>query len=259
MRLNVEKCKVMYLGKSNPKANNYMTDDSEDEINIEETRLERDLGVNVGYDLKWSGHVDRMVGNANRMLGMLKRTFESRDLGLWKDLYVSLVTPHLEYAVQVCNPHLQEDIGKIETVQRRATRNPFGLAKLQYEERLKILSLTLLKDRRLRGYLIEMHKKTSSLESINWVKPLNLRKNVYISGPAANERGNSLNLRRESYSSRIRNSFCSWATVRHNFFVNRVVKTWNSLPNDIVTSPSLNSFKLAIDWQFKKIDCYKLL
>ena len=180
---------------------------------------------------------------------MLKRTFESRDPGLWKDLYVSLVRPHLEYAVQVWNPHLQGDIDKIERVQRKATRIPFGFAKLQYEDSLKRFSLTTLKYRRLRGDLIEMYKVTSSRESINWVKPLNLRKNVDISGPAANVRGNSLNLRRESFSSRIRNSFCSWATLRDNFFV----KNWNSLPNAIVTSPSLNSFKSAIDGQFKKL------
>ena len=47
-----------------------------------------------------------MVGKANRMLGMLKKTFESRDPKLWKELYVSLVRPHLEYAVQAWNPHL---------------------------------------------------------------------------------------------------------------------------------------------------------
>ena len=154
---------------------------------------------------------------------------------------------------------MQGDIGKIEGVQRRAIRIPFGFAKLQYEERLKRFSLTTLKDRRLRGDLIEMYKVTSSRESINWVKPLNLRKHVVISGPAANVRENSLNLRRESFSSRIRNSFCSWTYVRGNFFANRVVKTWNSLPNAIVTSPSLNYFKLAIDGQFKKIGCYSLV
>ena len=38
----------------------------------------------VANDLKWSEHVDRMVGKANRMLGMLKKTFESRDPKLWK-------------------------------------------------------------------------------------------------------------------------------------------------------------------------------
>ena len=130
-------------------------------------RIERDLDANVGHDLKWSGHVDRMIGKANRMLDMLKRTFESRDPGLWKDLYVSLVRPHLEYVVQVWNPHLQGDIDKIERVQRRATRIPFGFAKLQYEERLKRFCLTMLNDRRLRSDLIEMYQMTSSRESIN--------------------------------------------------------------------------------------------
>ena len=55
MRLNLEKCKVMHFGRSNPKANYNMTDGSENEINIEVTRQESDLGVNEGYDLKWSG------------------------------------------------------------------------------------------------------------------------------------------------------------------------------------------------------------
>ena len=62
-----------------------MTDYSGNELNKEKTRLERDLGVIVANDLKWSGHVDRMVGKANMMLGMLKRKFQSREPGLWKD------------------------------------------------------------------------------------------------------------------------------------------------------------------------------
>ena len=51
--------------------------------------------------------MDRIVGKANWILGMLKRTFDSRDPELWKDLYVSLLRTHLEYAVQAWNPHLQ--------------------------------------------------------------------------------------------------------------------------------------------------------
>ena len=70
----------------------------------------------VGSDLKWREHVDSMVGKANRTQGMLKRTFESREPGLWKDPYVSLLRPHLEYAVQAWNPHLQGDIEKIERI-----------------------------------------------------------------------------------------------------------------------------------------------
>ena len=94
--------------------------------------------------------------------------------------------------MQVWNPHLQGDIDKIERVQRRVTRIPFGFAILQYEERLKRFNLTTLKDRRLRGDLIEMYKVMSSRESDNWVKPLNLRKNMDISGPATNVLGNKV-------------------------------------------------------------------
>ena len=77
MRLNVEK---MHFGKSNPKAVYCMTNDSGNERDIENTTLERDLGVIVANDLKWSEHVNIMVGKANRILGMLKRTLESMDL-----------------------------------------------------------------------------------------------------------------------------------------------------------------------------------
>ena len=62
-----------------------------------------------------------MVGKANWKIGMLKRTFKSREPGLWK-CGLSLVMPHFEYAVQAWNSHLQGDIDKIERVQRRASR-----------------------------------------------------------------------------------------------------------------------------------------
>ena len=73
-----------------------MTDRPGNEIEIEETNRKRDFGLIVGSDLKWREQVDRMVAKANRALGMLKSTYESRKPGLWKNLYVSLVKPHLE-------------------------------------------------------------------------------------------------------------------------------------------------------------------
>ena len=90
----------------------------------------------------------------------------------------------------------------------------------------------------------------------NWVKPSNLR-NVYISGPAESVSVNSLRMRSETFSLRIRNSLCSWAKIRDNSFVNRVVQTLNSFPNNVVTSPSLNIFKLSIDEHFN--DLYSIV
>ena len=125
------------------------------------------------------------------------------------------------------------------------------MADYEYLKIIKItswLGLTTLKDRRLRGDLIEMYKVISSRESIEWVKPVNLRINVNISEPAVNVRGNSLiSMRRESFSSRIRNSFCFLSTIKNKVFINRIVQAWNWLPNTIVTSFSLNS---SIDGHF---------
>ena len=63
---------------------------------------------------------------------MLKKTFVCRDVDLWRNLYVSLVRPHLEYAVQVWNPNLVEDALKAEVVQRRATKIPTCLKNATY-------------------------------------------------------------------------------------------------------------------------------
>ena len=59
-------------------------DSAGNENDIEEINLERDLSVIVGNDLKWREYVDIIMGKANKKLGMLKRTFESREPGFGK-------------------------------------------------------------------------------------------------------------------------------------------------------------------------------
>ena len=87
---------------------------------------------------------------------------------------------------------MEGNIDKIERVQRKASRIPIRFDKLEYEDRFKRF---ILKDKLLRGDLIEMNKMMSSREIINWVKPLNLREIVDISELAASIRGSYLNLR----------------------------------------------------------------
>ena len=68
-------------------------------------------------------------------------------------LYVSLVRPHLEFAVPVWNPYMKKDIEKLENIQHRATRLAPNLRKKGYEFRL-----TTLEIRRKRGDLIQFYK-----------------------------------------------------------------------------------------------------
>ena len=64
----------------------------------------------------------------------------------------------MEYCIQVWNPYLQKDIQLLEQIQRRATKLIPALKNVSYEQRLKILKLTTLKTRRIRGDLIEVFK-----------------------------------------------------------------------------------------------------
>ena len=93
---------------------------------------------------------------ANKVLGMIKRSFSVRNKDVILQLYKSLVRPHLEYSVQAWRPHFQKDIDLIEGVQRRATKLILDLKDKSYEERLRCLNLTTLDTRRLRGDLIEV-------------------------------------------------------------------------------------------------------
>ena len=86
----------------------------------------------------------------NRVLGMIRRTVASRCKDVILRLYKPLVRLHLEYCIQVWNPHLKKDVGVLERVQRRATRMRKGLGTLSYGERLKRWQ------KRSRGDLIEV-------------------------------------------------------------------------------------------------------
>jgi ribonuclease P/MRP protein subunit RPP40 len=161
MMLNSSKCKVMHLGKNNSKIGYEIKDVSTGERKlIEKTECEKDQLILIRSDLKWGDQVRYAALKANRVLGMLKKNFMCRDSNLWKNLYISLVRPHLEYAVQVWNPYLTKDIKLIEKVQRRAIRIPTNMEahREDYEGRLKEWGLTKLSVRRVRGDLIQMYK-----------------------------------------------------------------------------------------------------
>ena len=59
------------------------------------------------------------------ILGLLHRHFyKHSDINASRELYVSLVQPHLEYAAAVWSPHLQKDIATLEKIQYFVARIP---------------------------------------------------------------------------------------------------------------------------------------
>ena len=142
MCFNYDKCKVMHLKKNNntkktsltPLEFSYTmgTQDSIERHILEITSNERDLGIRLTNNLKWSAHEKNAANKANSVLGTLRSTFMYWTKETTKTLYTTFVRPHLEYAASVWNPYRKKDEQILESVQRRATKLAPELMNLDY-------------------------------------------------------------------------------------------------------------------------------
>ena len=90
---------------------------------LDETTVERDLGVLISNDLKPSQQLMPQGSyKANRVLGMIKRSFTRLNEQTLQTLYFSYVRPQMEFCIQAWSPYYQKDIETLEKVQRRATK-----------------------------------------------------------------------------------------------------------------------------------------
>jgi len=87
-------------------------------IPLERVELFKHLGV-VSSDLSWSNHIISICAKAKRILGLLYRRYYNRVEGdVLKQLYISLVRPHLEYGCAVWDPYTLKDKRNLEQVQK---------------------------------------------------------------------------------------------------------------------------------------------
>jgi len=112
----------------------------------------------------------------------------------------------------------------------------YGLKDTAYDDRLKMLGLLSLENRKLRGDLIEVFKILTDRENVNKEQFCTLSEFSHL-------RGYSLKLSKPR----------STQQVCQNFFSQRVVDTWNKLPSNVISSTSVNMFKFktrrsTLDW-----------
>ena len=157
MGFNGCKCKVMHIGKDNPKYT-YTINDGIKTCTLEETSCEKDLGVHVDNALSFEEHVKLSTQKARKSAGLLLRNITHKTPYILVPLFKSLVRPILEYANTVWSPYLRKHIDAIEKVQRNFTKRVFGMYEIEYCQRLEKLGLPSLEYRRVRGDLIETYK-----------------------------------------------------------------------------------------------------
>ena len=230
LKFNSSKCRVMHCGSRNIKANYVMRNSEGDEAILEKTALEKDLGVTVSDNLKPTNHCTKAANKATSALRLLKKTFSNLNTKNFTVLFTTYVRPDLEYCLKVVGPYMKQDVEALEKVQRRATRLVAQVRGLTYEERLRKLQLPSIKERALRGDLIETYKVLT--------KKLEVDPSMFFEvDEESKTRGHTLKLKKRRS--------VSW--LRSNFFSNRVVTAWNKLPREVVQAETINKFKNRLD------------
>ena len=192
----------------------------------------RYLGVDISHDLSWKPHINRITGNANKSLGFLRRNLKAKNLQLRERAYKAIVRPQLEYAAPVWDPHTQDDINKIEMVQRRAAQwvlndySPYS----SVSDMLEKLNGRTLEQLRADSQLVLFYKIIYGYVAVplpTYVIPL------------------SRTSWRTTHSLAYRQIYTRTDYYKYSFYPLTVVQ-WNHLPPHIATLTNLDSFKQAV-------------
>jgi hypothetical protein len=227
MSFNVRKCKVMHLGRNNPRATYEMCG-----TQLEVTREEKDIGVVITDNLKPAAQCARAARTAQTVLGQITRAFKYRDKSVFLQLYKQYVRPHLEFAVQAWSPWHQADKEVLEKVQRRAVSMVAGLRGREYEDRLQELGLTTLEERRHQADMLQMYKiinRAGDQDIADWFRP------PTAAAARTRRQADALNVRPNH----------GRLEIRQNFFSVRAGELWNSVPADIKRARTAAAFKSA--------------
>ena len=234
MRFHPLKCKVMHLGKNNKKQDYYMHTTGGDLHKLEETEVEKDLGVYTDNKLKFTDHCQMKINTAMKTLRYIKHTFKYLDENLFLLLYKALVRPHLEYCSCIWNPFLKYNIDAVERVQRRATKMVPNLRELSYTDRLEKLNLETLDYRRRRADLLEAYRIINGIHEVDQTCSCSRcpQKQMFTPALQTSTRGHSKKLQIQEATG-----------IRKHSFSARVSKPWNSLSQKAISATSVNAFK----------------
>ena len=224
----------MHLGRGGNPGHVYRMENSL----LENTSPEKDIGVIVQDTLKPSLHCAKAAAKANSVLGQISRAVMYRDSNTFVRLYLVYVRPVLEYCIQAVGPYSEADKLCLEKVQMRAVRMVSNLKRGTYEEKLKSLNLTIFKERRWRGDMIQTWRILSGKDMVE--------ANIWFDMEADRPREGATRTRNALGHHAIRPREYKYRE-RGEFFTNRVVRSYNQLPNTVKQATTINEFKNTLD------------
>ena len=245
MEFNEDKCKIMHLGRNNPRHKYLMNG-----VELSVTEEERDLGIWTESSLKPGLQCSKAASSANKVMGLILKSFHYRTKQTLVPLYKTLVRPKLEFGAAAWNPWYEKDVTCLEKVQKRLIRSLSNVRGATYEEKLDDAGLTTLAERRKRGDLIEAFKTLNGINNVNrdaWFQ---------IAESSQERTGTRSNTNIDDEKSESRTNILirgrARTEIRNNSFRFRVGRMWNELPDYVRQSKSTNGFKNAYDSWHRK-------
>ena len=166
MSFNLDKCKILHVGRSNQQYNYSMNG-----VPLAVTEKEGDIGVIVSNTLKPSLQCAEAARRANGVLTQVSKSFLYRDKKTFLQLYKQFVRCHLEFAIPAWSTWSAGDIDVLERVQKRAVNMITGLQSRIYDDKLRELGKDSLLKRRIKFDMVQTYKiinKIDRVETETW-------------------------------------------------------------------------------------------
>ena len=97
-----QKCFSLTIGKQDEQEFNYhMMIDNVIHANIKTGEI-KDIGVTIDCRLRFEKHVNRKIETANKLVGILRRSFMFLDEETFVPLFKALVRSHFDYTINGC-------------------------------------------------------------------------------------------------------------------------------------------------------------
>lgn len=205
---------------------------------LEEVTESKYLGVVIQNDLKWDKQTNHAAAKATKMLNFIKRNFYQCSKTVKKNLYQTLVQPHLEYASAAWNPGTNKNQDILQKVQRKAARfvhNDFS-SESSVNKMLTELGWDSIETRRKIQRLTTLHKIL--------YHDLDLDIDLYTKQKVARSR--------RSHNKQFETKHYTSTKFFQSFFP-ETTRLWNSLPPSCVATNRAKVFRNSVQ------DFYRLM
>ena len=191
------------------------------------------LGVTISSNLTWSKHIDNTVKSVKRQLGMLHRKLHKATPQARNNILRSTILPKLDYCAAVWDPHHSTLTHKLERTQAFACKVITHQWKTDYNSLRSKLNYTTLKDRRTYIKLKICYKIMNNHSCFP--------SSVFTPHPSPSPR--------HPHNQMLFIPHVATSSHKHSFFID-VVRSWNSLPQLLISATNVQSFKSNFNQTF---------